>query len=98
MKNSKNKRTVILAIILLGLLIIGYKVVSTSPNADLLTEESAENNIGEKIGSILKEVESINFNVGVMKESKFMSLKSIEIPLISLPIGKKNPFSDALSN
>ena len=93
MKNLKNRRTIILAVILLGLLVIGYKVVFVQENSDLLVAENTIN-IDEKIGNILKEVESINFSVGVMKESKFMSLKSIEIPLVSLPIGRNNPFSD----
>jgi len=97
MKNSKNKRTVILVIILLGLLIIAYKVifmpgtsvdvVDTMDITDILANSST--------GDILKEIESINFDTSIMDDQSFKSLKSIETPLISLPIGRNNPFSSS---
>ncbi len=98
MNNSKNKRTIILTIVLLILLFVGYKLLFTSKSEVSSVTETAQANIGEKIGSILKEVESINFDIGIMKEQKFMSLKSIEIPLVLLPVGKNNPFSDVLGS
>lgn len=93
MKNSKNKRPLILAIILIGLLVIGYKVVFTSPSADFLAEENTEINTAEKVETILNEIEKINFDTKVMTDPKFTSLKSIETILPSLPVGKRNPFS-----
>ncbi len=91
MKNLKNKRTIILAIILLGLLILAYKTMFVSSDTESLVEENIT--ASARVESILKEVESVNFDMSVMEDQKFKSLKSIETPLISLPIGRKNPFS-----
>lgn len=92
MKNLKNKRTSILAIILLGLLILAYKMMF-APTDDGLTGE--ENIIAsQRVEQILKEVESINFDTSIMDNESFQSLKSLEIPLISLPVGRRNPFSN----
>lgn len=91
MKNSKNKRTAILSIILLGLLVLAYKVVFMPPSDDTLVEENTA--IFEKVEAILIQIESIDFDISVIKDQKIKSLRSIETPLISLPIGKRNPFS-----
>lgn len=91
MKNSKNKRTAILAIILLALLILAYKIMFVSPAADLSTGQNIA--ASQRVEAILQEVESINFDMSILQDQKFKSLKSIEIPLLSLPIGRKNPFS-----
>jgi hypothetical protein len=92
MKNSKNKRSIILGIILLGLLVLAYKMMFMAPTDDTL---SAGENIAAsvRVGSILQQVENIKFDTSITEDRKFKSLKSIEIPLISLPIGKKDPFS-----
>ena len=95
MKNLKNKRTSILVIILVGLLIVAYKVLFISPNEDLTIDENIT--ASERVEAILEEVETINFNLDVLKDPKFKSLKSIEIPPISLPVGRKNPFSNILN-
>lgn len=94
MKNSKNKRTVIMLLVLIGLVAIAYKVIFVTPvDESLLTEDNVI--AGERVVQILKSVEGINFDTSVFAESKFTSLKSIEIPLLSLPVGKKNPFANA---
>lgn len=94
MKKFKNKRTTILAIILLGLLILAYKTMFVSTSEDLLDDENIV--ASQRVESILEEIKSIDFDTSIMEEQNFKSLKSIEIPLISLPIGRKNPFSDVL--
>ncbi|MEK7669436.1 MAG: hypothetical protein AAB350_02490 [Patescibacteria group bacterium] len=94
MKNSKNKRTMILAAILAGLLVVGYKIMFMSSNEDILIDPTDSSlMVGEKISKILEEVESIDFDTSVTEDPKFKSLRSIETPLISLPVGKINPFS-----
>jgi|GEM_PF-1379556 len=94
MKNSKNKRTMILGAILVGLLVIAYKVLFMSSSGDLLTDPTDSNSmVGDRIAVVLAEVESINFDTSIIKDTKFKSLKTIETPLISLPVGKTNPFS-----
>jgi len=91
MKNLKNKRTSILAIILIGLLVIAYKVMFVSPDDDLVVSENVTASV--RVETILRQVETINFNLSIVDDLKFNSLKSIETPLISLPIGRENPFS-----
>jgi hypothetical protein len=97
MKNSKNKRTIILVAILLGLLVVAYKVMFVSPAAD---NSSMDENIvaSARVEAILQEVSRINFDISIKTDPKFQSLKSIEIPLISLPVGRENPFSNILGS
>ena len=96
MKNLKNKRTSILAIILIGLLVVFYKVMFVSPDVD---DFSANENIvaSVRVEGILQQVETINFNLDIVEDVKFNPLKSIETPLISLPVGRENPFSSILN-
>lgn len=91
MKNSKNKRAAILAIILLALLIFAYKTIFVEPAGDLSVDQNLA--ASQRVEAILQEVEGINFDMSILQDQKFQSLKSIEIPLLSLPIGRKNPFS-----
>ncbi len=90
MKNSKNKRSVILAIILFGLLVLAYKVIF-APSDSSLSDENVV--ASTRVEGILKEIESINFDTSIIENQNFKSLKSFETPLISLPVGRKNPFS-----
>jgi hypothetical protein len=96
MKNSKNKRTAILAIILLALLVLAYKIIFVSSNEDLTADQNIE--ASQRVEGILQEVDRINFDMSILQDQKFQSLKSIEIPLLSLPVGRKNPFSVVGSN
>jgi len=89
MKNSKNKRVIILAVILLGLLVLAYKVMYAPSSESVLDNATAS----ARVEAALGEIEKINFDMSVIDSLK--SLKSIEIPLISLPIGRKDPFSVA---
>lgn len=91
MKNFKNKRTVILAIILLGLLVVAYKVMFVSSGEILTVDENIA--ASARVESILQEVSNINFDMGIKTDPKLQSLKNIEVPLISLPVGKKDPFA-----
>lgn len=92
MKSPKNKRTAIMAIILLALLIVAYKVMFVSPSADEAMIIDENTTASKRVEEILRQVENINFDTSVVQDLKFKSLKSIEISPISLPIGRKNPF------
>lgn len=102
MKNSKNnKRTIILAGVLLALLVVAYKVIFMPASTDLLVDSGMAADLdaaGERVAVVLKEMESINFDTNIADDPIFESFKSIEIPLISLPIGKNNPFSGTFSS
>lgn len=93
MKNqSSNKRTAILGIILLGLLVIAYKVMFVpSPDSASLEGENQASSL--MVEGILKQIDTINFDTSVIKDPKFESLRSMETPPITLPVGKENPFS-----
>lgn len=90
MKKSKNNRTAILSVILVGLLILAYKTMFGGTSEDLLVDENII--AGDRISAILTQIESINFDTSIMQNENFKSLKSIEIPLLNLPVGRKNPF------
>jgi len=93
MKSSKNKRTGFLVAILLALLILAFKVLMPSEE---LSFDAGENTLAsQRVQKMLNEVENINFDTSVLKDQKFQSLHSIETPLISLPVGRANPFSSA---
>jgi len=97
MKNSKNKRAIILGIILIGLLILAYKTMFVPNNGnDLIVDENVI--ASQRVEGILKEIEGINFDTSVMEDQNFKSLQSIEIPALSLPVGRKNPFSPTTSS
>lgn len=101
MKNSKSKRTIILAGILLALLVVAYKVIFMPSNTDILTESTNLNTdleAGQRIAAVLEEMKNINFDTNMADDPIFESFRSIEIPLISLPVGKVNPFSGTYSS
>jgi hypothetical protein len=93
MKKTKNNRTIILVVILLGLLILAYKVMfgSTSSSEEAIIDENVI--ASQNVESILQELQSINFDMSVTQNTSFNSLRSIETPIISLPVGRSNPFS-----
>lgn len=92
MNNQKsNKRTSILIIILLALLILAYKVIFAPAGEDMASDENII--ASARAEAILKEIETINFDMAVVEDPTFKSLKSIEIPLLTLPVGRPNPFS-----
>jgi flagellar basal body-associated protein FliL len=96
MKKTENKRTLILVIILLGLMVVAYKMFFGSSDVEqMVTAGNAD--AGKRIENILGQMERINFDVDTTQGQVFQSLQTIEIPLVSLPIGKVNPFS-ALPN
>lgn len=92
MKNSKNKRTTYLLLVLIGLLFVAYKVMFAPAPTDPYSSDQSSIE-GEKVVATLQQVEGVNFDISVISDPKFKSLKSIEIPLPSLPVGKQNPFS-----
>lgn len=102
MKNSKNnKRTIILAGVLVALLIVAYKVLFMSSESNILIDESNLNTelaAGQRVSAVLDELKNINFDTNIANDPIFESFKSIEIPLISLPVGKSNPFSGTFSS
>ncbi|MEK7635328.1 MAG: hypothetical protein AAB446_02795 [Patescibacteria group bacterium] len=90
MKDSKNKRSIILGLVLVGLLIVAYKVMLAPPSDTSSIDENAT--ASARVEALLQQVENIKFDTGIIEDQKFKSLKSIETPLISLPVGRENPF------
>jgi hypothetical protein len=70
---------------------IFYKFFYSGQDASSLASATDAAAIGQ-IEHILKTVDEISFDTGGIRTQKFLSLKSIEVPYITLPIGKPNPF------
>lgn len=88
---SKNQNTAVLSVILVGIVIVAYKILFTDPIDQSLMSDSVVES--EKIIQVLREVESIDFTSGDATDPKISTLESLEIPLPNLPVGKTNPFS-----
>lgn len=91
MKNSKKARTNLLLAVLVGLLIIAYKMLFSTP-VDMSMDENAA--ASARVQATLIQVQAINFDVSALNEPKINSLQSIEIDLPNIPVGKKNPFAN----
>jgi hypothetical protein len=92
MKNLKNKRTAILAVVLIGLLAVAYKVMFMAPSG---ADSSADQNVAAsaRVELLLRQVNNIKFDVSVVQNDKFKSLKNLELSLPSVPVGRRNPFA-----
>lgn len=111
MKEKNNKRTLVLSLILVGLLIVTYKMLFMNDsvttvgmpigiNSNSAINSQSLNQDIIKTGSVdmlLSEMEKINFDISILEDSKFKSLKSIDLPIVSLPIGRENPFAEIYS-
>lgn len=85
---SNNRTTIlILLLVILGAIAVKMNFFGgiEAPIGELVDTSS--------IDKIVAEVEAINFDTTVIQDRKFQSLKSIDTPLVSEPVGKKNPFS-----
>lgn len=77
--------------ILIGLIVFAYKVIFMPSSTDSAVDDSST--ASQAVEQILNQVNKINFDTSVTQDPKLNSLKSIETPLPSIPVGKKNPFS-----
>lgn len=75
--------------VLVSLLLILYKTMFVEPPIEEVTDTTTE----DKINLTLSKLEVMNFNLAVLNDPKFITLKSIETPLIESSIGRKNPFA-----
>lgn len=80
--------------VLLALLLILYKTLFVKP----ILDEVADTTVEDKINKTLTKLEVMNFNLGILQDQKFMTLKSIETPFINVPVGRKNPFAAIFSS
>lgn len=93
-QKSQNNRTMVLAVVLIALLIVAYKVVFVVPIIEDSESIYDENTAAvARIESVRLEIESINFDTSVFDSSEFRSLQDIDTPLVPLPTGKSNPFA-----
>lgn len=96
MKNSKKSNyTPVLIVVLVGLAIVAYKMMFAPASEELLVVDDVA---VSRVEIILRQVESINFDSSIISDQKFNSLQSIEVPMISLPVGKRNPFSGSFGS
>ncbi len=81
--------------ILIALLLVLYKTMFTTPPIE---EVSTDLTAESKIDQTLSKLELMNFDLSAINDPKFMSLESIEKPLIQAAVGKKNPFAIILGS
>lgn len=88
-KSSSNKRTSFLLITLIALLLVAYKVLFVVP------PEIEEVNPAAvvRLEGMLNQLNSVDLSNGAFNDKKFNTLKSIESPLPTLPVGRTNPFA-----
>ncbi len=79
--------------VLVSLLLILYKTMFVEPPIEEVTDTTTE----DKINLTLSKLEVMNFNLSVLSDPKFVTLKSIETPLLEASIGRKNPFAAIFS-
>src|SRR5690242_16408885 len=91
MKGKKNTRLIVMIVILLGLLIIAYRTIFVKEAVDTTAEANVE--ASARVEAILHQVEGISFDISLLSDPKLESLRNIQMPLPSIPIGKKNPFT-----
>jgi len=90
-EETKKNRKWVLLIILMALLAVAYKVVFVSSvDETLIIDDNSSS--ADKINTIKQQIDSISFDTSILNDQKFNSLKSIDNPLPSLPVGKSNPF------
>lgn len=89
MSKQSNKRTSFMLITLLALLLVAYKVMFVAP------PEIEELNPASviRVESMVSQLNSVDFSSSAINDPKFNTLETIEQPLISLPVGRSNPFS-----
>ncbi len=91
MRTKKNTRTNMLVVLLIAIVIFGYKFLFVEPIDEFAFQENQATM--DRVTVLIQSIENINFDTSVINDPKFNSLESIEIPLINLPLGKTNPFS-----
>ena len=105
MSKQSNKRTSFMLITLLALLLVAYKVMFVAPPeieevnpASVVRVESmvSLNSYPAsvvRVESMVSQLNSVDFSSSAINDPKFNTLETIEQPLISLPVGRSNPFS-----
>ncbi len=83
-----------MAIVLLGLLVIAYKSFFIQDEIEIGIANENEN-ASARVATVLASMDRINFNKNILNDPKFATFKDFSVPMISLPIGKKNPFAPA---
>lgn len=91
MRTKKNTRTNMLVILLIAIVIFGYKFLFVEPVDEFSFQENQA--VMDRVTVLIQSIENINFDTDVINDPKFNSLKSIDTPLINIPLGKDNPFS-----
>lgn len=89
MSKQSNKRTSFMLITLLALLLVAYKVMFVAPPE--IEEVNPASVI--RVESMVSQLNSVDFSSSAINDPKFNTLETIEQPLISLPVGRSNPFS-----
>ncbi len=88
-KPNKNQRTTFLAITLVALLIVAYKVLFVVP---VEVEEVNPASV-VRIEGMIGQLNSVDLTSSAINDPKFGTLEDMSRPLPTLPIGRTNPFA-----
>ncbi len=92
MKNKKNARTNLLIAILISALILGYRLIFYLPVDQTIDEDKKSS--AERVSLIIDSIRQVSFSMDVATNEKFKSLRNMQIPLVNIPTGKIDPFSN----
>lgn len=81
--------------ILIALLLVLYKTMFMPTPIEEPVEDLAKES---KIEQTFAKLESMNFDLSAINDPKFMSLESLERPLVQTTVGRKNPFAVILGS
>lgn len=95
MKKSNKNNTGMLLVLLIVILILAYKFMFAPVDDGMYLVDDVA--LG-RVEITLQQVQNINFDTTVVNDQKFISLQSIETPLVSMPIGRNNPFSSGFGS
>lgn len=91
MKTSNN-RLKLMILVLIAALAVLYRTMFVVPEENSMV--TTDNMIAiARVEATLIELEQINLDIQVFADPVFTSLQSIEVPLVSVPVGKTNPFA-----
>ena len=91
--NKSNKRTIILLVILLILVMIGYPMIKGNSVEPLASQASNEPIISEQVKKMLDDLTSAKLDISVLQSPELLELNDLTLPLIGVPVGRVNPFA-----
>jgi hypothetical protein len=88
---ANNRNTLILIGLLVLVLAIAYPLLKGP--SDTAVDPNQADPVGSEALSLLSQIQSIHMDFSVLQSREFLLLKDITQPLLSLPVGRTDPFA-----